>query len=73
MMRAYPVAFCPLRRLWSPFRADLGTSREERTMVEEMAVDSVRRDRRWDDYPALCEDQANRAALCWDEDRRVEA
>jgi hypothetical protein len=42
-------------------------------MVEEMAVDSVRRDRRWDDYPALCEDQANRAALCWDEDRRVEA
>ena len=45
----------------------------ERTLVEQMAVDSVRMDRCRDTYLALCEDQANRAALCWDEDRRAEA
>jgi hypothetical protein len=45
----------------------------ERTLVEQMAVDSVRIDRCQDAYLALCEDQANRATLCWDEDQRAEA
>jgi hypothetical protein len=38
-----------------------------------MAVDSVRLDRCRETYLELCEDHANRAALCWDEDRRAEA
>jgi hypothetical protein len=45
----------------------------ERTLVEQMAVDSIRLDRCRDAYLDLCADQANRAALCWDEDRRAEA
>ena len=45
----------------------------ERTLVEQMAVDSVRLERCRETYFALCEDQATRAALCWDEDRRAEA
>jgi hypothetical protein len=45
----------------------------ERTLVEQMAVDSVRMDRCRESYLVLCQDQANRAALCWDEDRRAEA
>jgi hypothetical protein len=45
----------------------------ERSLVEQLAVDSVRLDRCRETYLTLCEDQANRAALCWDEDRRAEA
>ena len=45
----------------------------ERTLVEQMAVDSVRIDRCQAAYLALCDGHANRASLCWDEDRRVEA
>jgi hypothetical protein len=45
----------------------------ERSLVEQMAADSVRIDRCRETYFALCEDQASRAALCWDEDRRAEA
>jgi hypothetical protein len=45
----------------------------ERTLVEQMAVDSIRMDRCRESYLVLCQDQANRAALCWDEDRRAEA
>jgi hypothetical protein len=45
----------------------------ERSLVEQMAVDSVRLDRCRDAFLTLCEDQANRAAICWDEDRRAEA
>jgi hypothetical protein len=45
----------------------------ERSLVEQMAVDSVRLDRCREAYLTLCEDHANRAALCWDEDRRAEA
>ncbi len=45
----------------------------ERTLVEQMAVDSIRLERCRDAYLSLSEDQRTRAALCWDEDRRVEA
>ena len=45
----------------------------ERTLVEQMAVDSIRMDRCRESYQVLCQDQADRAALCWDEDRRAEA
>ena len=45
----------------------------ERGLVEQMAVDSVRLDRCRETYLTLREDHANRAALCWDEDRRAEA
>ena len=45
----------------------------ERILVEQMAADSVRMDRCRESYFAICEDQANRAAFCWDEDRRAEA
>jgi hypothetical protein len=45
----------------------------ERGLVEQMAFDSVRLDRCRETYLTLCEDHANRAALCWDEDRRAEA
>ena len=45
----------------------------ERGLVEQMAVDSVRLDRCRETYLTLREDQANRAALCWDEDQRAEA
>ncbi len=45
----------------------------ERSLVEQMAVDSVRLDRCREAYFELCEEQATRAALCWDEDQRAEA
>jgi hypothetical protein len=45
----------------------------ERGLVEQMAVDSVRLDRCRETSLVLCEGHASRAALCWDEDRRVEA
>jgi hypothetical protein len=45
----------------------------ERILVEQMAVDSVRMDRCHESSLVLRQDQANRAALCWDEDKRAEA
>ncbi len=45
----------------------------ERTLVEQMAVDSIRLERCHEAYLSLSEDQRTRAALCWDEDRRLEA
>jgi hypothetical protein len=45
----------------------------ERSLVEQMAVDSVRLERCREAYLTLCEVHASRAALCWDEDRRAEA
>jgi hypothetical protein len=52
------------------FRPD---SEFERSLVEQMAVDSIRMDRCHETYLVLSQDQADRAALCWDEDRRAEA
>ncbi len=45
----------------------------ERSLVEQMAVDSIRMDRCHESSLVLRQDQANRAALCWDEDKRAEA
>jgi hypothetical protein len=45
----------------------------ERNLVEQMAVDSIRMDRCRETYQVLCQDRADRAALCWEEDRRAEA
>ncbi len=56
------------------FRAEFRPATEyERGLVEQMAVDSVRLGRCRDAFLVLCEGHANRAALCWDEDRRAEA
>ena len=58
------------RALHEEFRPE---SEFERSLVEQMAVDSVRLDRCRETYLVLCEEQVNRAALCWDEDQRAEA
>ncbi len=44
----------------------------ERTLVEQMAVDSVRLDRCREAFLTLCDNHSTRADLCWDEDRRAE-
>jgi hypothetical protein len=44
----------------------------ERSLIAQMAVDSIRMERCRETYQVLCQDQADRAALCWDEDRRAE-
>jgi hypothetical protein len=49
------------------------TTEFERGLVEPMAVASIRLERCREAYLSLSEDQRTRAALCWDEDRRVEA
>ncbi len=38
-----------------------------------LVVDSIRMERCRETYQELCQDHADRAALCWDEDRRAEA
>jgi hypothetical protein len=45
----------------------------ERSLVEQMAVDSIRMDRCRESYLSLSQVQASRAELCWDEDKRAEA
>ena len=45
----------------------------ERTLVEQMAVDSIRLERCREAYLSLSEAQRTRATFCWEEDRRVEA
>src|SRR5277367_1566618 len=45
----------------------------ERSLIAQMAVDSIRMERCRETYQVLSQDQADRAALCWDEDRRAEA
>src|SRR5262249_899036 len=56
------------------YRADLrpATAHEE-ALVAQLAVDSVRLERCRDHFAVLCHEYAQRAALCWDEDRRLEA
>jgi hypothetical protein len=45
----------------------------ERSLVDQMAVDSIRMERCRESYLTLSQVQASRAELCWDEDKRAEA
>jgi hypothetical protein len=56
------------------FRTDLRpTDTYGESLVAQLAIDSIRLQRCHDLFVVLCNEHAERARLCWDDDRRLEA